>query len=199
MLKVCTALVRWPWWTKWKIQRYWDIIRGFKYKLKYSYFKTLSVFTLYASKQITSSHHKRFHGCLSQCTWWLAHSETTKKCQCKCKKRGTTPWRRIAEMEVQLHSFLTSALDGGEWSASRTSRFISGVRVAGSNCTEGWVGPRAGMDDMVKGKNPIILPAGNLAPPPRLPVVQPVIQKHLADAFERLTYNTSHTQVHTDA
>jgi hypothetical protein len=26
-------------------------------------------------------------------------------------------------MEVQLQSFLTSAIDGGEWSASRTSRF----------------------------------------------------------------------------
>jgi hypothetical protein len=29
-------------------------------------------------------------------------------------------------VEVQLHSFLTSALLGGEWSASRTSRFTSG-------------------------------------------------------------------------
>jgi len=26
-------------------------------------------------------------------------------------------------VEVQLHSFLTSAIDGGEWSASRSGRF----------------------------------------------------------------------------
>jgi hypothetical protein len=28
-------------------------------------------------------------------------------------------------VEVQLHSFLTSTVDGGEWSASRSFRFIS--------------------------------------------------------------------------
>ena len=30
----------------------------------------------------------------------------------------STPWGHIVGIEVQLHSFLTSALDGGEWSAS---------------------------------------------------------------------------------
>jgi hypothetical protein len=30
-------------------------------------------------------------------------------------------------VEVQLHAFLTSALDGGEWSASRFSRFSPGT------------------------------------------------------------------------
>jgi hypothetical protein len=29
-------------------------------------------------------------------------------------------------IEVQLHSFLTSALDGGEWSTSRLGRFTPG-------------------------------------------------------------------------
>jgi len=29
-------------------------------------------------------------------------------------------------VEVQLHTFLTSALDGDEWSTSRTGRFIPG-------------------------------------------------------------------------
>jgi hypothetical protein len=32
------------------------------------------------------------------------------------------PWRRMGWEEVKLHSFLTSALDGGEWSASRPDR-----------------------------------------------------------------------------
>jgi hypothetical protein len=38
----------------------------------------------------------------------------------------TTPWRHIGGTEVQLHSFLTSALDGGEWSTSRSGRFTPG-------------------------------------------------------------------------
>jgi hypothetical protein len=32
----------------------------------------------------------------------------------KNSKRRTTPWRRIGGVEVQLHAFLTSALDEGE-------------------------------------------------------------------------------------
>ena len=31
--------------------------------------------------------------------------------------------KALREVEVYLHSFLTSALDGDEWSASRTDRF----------------------------------------------------------------------------
>jgi hypothetical protein len=30
---------------------------------------------------------------------------------------STTPWRRIGGVEIKLHAFLTSALNGGEWSA----------------------------------------------------------------------------------
>jgi hypothetical protein len=32
-------------------------------------------------------------------------------------------------MEVSLHTFLTSAVDGDEWSVSRRSRFIPEVRA----------------------------------------------------------------------
>jgi hypothetical protein len=51
--------------------------------------------------------------------------------------------------DVQTRDFLTSALVGGEWSASRSGRFALGER---SPCTRwiGWVGPRAGLDDMEK-------------------------------------------------
>jgi hypothetical protein len=31
--------------------------------------------------------------------------------------------KTYATVEVQLHSFITSALDGGEWSASHRGRF----------------------------------------------------------------------------
>jgi hypothetical protein len=47
-------------------------------------------------------------------------------------------------MEVQLHVFLTSALDGGEWSASRPGCFIRGTpRIGGRMC------PKADLDAMV--------------------------------------------------
>jgi hypothetical protein len=42
------------------------------------------------------------------------------------------------------YSFSTSALDGGEWSASRPGRaFTPGDGTPGTHCTGGWVGPRA--------------------------------------------------------
>jgi hypothetical protein len=49
---------------------------------------------------------------------------------------------------------LTSALDGGEWSASRPGRFIPGERPPGTHQVGGWVGPRAGLDADF---NPVIL------------------------------------------
>jgi hypothetical protein len=51
------------------------------------------------------------------------------------------------------YSFTTSALDGGEWSASRSGRaFTPGERIPGTHCTGGWVGPRAGLDTEIRGK-----------------------------------------------
>jgi hypothetical protein len=60
---------------------------------------------------------------------------------------------------VQIHVSLTSALVGGEWSASRPGRFAPG-RFPGTHSIGGWVGPRTGMDDVEKRK---ILPLPGLA------------------------------------
>jgi hypothetical protein len=38
---------------------------------------------------------------------------------------------------------LTSALEGGEWSASRPGRFSPSKRAPGTHWIGGWVGPRA--------------------------------------------------------
>jgi hypothetical protein len=46
--------------------------------------------------------------------------------------------------------FLTSALDRGEWSASRPSCFTPGEIAAGAHWIGGWVGAGAGMDVMEK-------------------------------------------------
>jgi hypothetical protein len=41
-----------------------------------------------------------------------------------------------------MHAFLTSAIDGGEWSVSRPGRFILGETIPGSYWIRGWVGCR---------------------------------------------------------
>jgi hypothetical protein len=51
-----------------------------------------------------------------------------------------------------IHIFLTSALAGGEWSASRPARFTPSIHWIG-----GWVGSRAGLHDVQKRKFLILL------------------------------------------
>jgi hypothetical protein len=60
------------------------------------------------------------------------------------------PWRRIGGVEVYLHEFLTSALDGGEWSASRHCRLTPREGAAGTHGIGGWVGSRAILNMVVK-------------------------------------------------
>jgi hypothetical protein len=55
-------------------------------------------------------------------------------------------------VEVQIDIFLTSALAGGEWSALRPGRFTPGERAPDTHWIGGWVGPRAGLDDVEKRK-----------------------------------------------
>jgi hypothetical protein len=55
-------------------------------------------------------------------------------------------------VDVYIHIFLTSALVGGEWSASRPGIFTFGERAPGIHWIEGWVDPRADLDDVEKRK-----------------------------------------------
>jgi hypothetical protein len=57
-------------------------------------------------------------------------------------------------MEVWFHTFLTSALDGGEWSVSRAGHFNPRERAPDSHWIGGWVGPRAVLDAVAKRKIP---------------------------------------------
>jgi len=50
------------------------------------------------------------------------------------------------EVEVQVHAFLASALDGSKWSASRPSCFTPWAKVPGTHWIGGCAGPRAGLD-----------------------------------------------------
>jgi len=52
-------------------------------------------------------------------------------------------WRHIGGAEVLLHSFLTLALDGGEWSVSGPSHFITRERSPDMHRRRSWVGHTA--------------------------------------------------------
>jgi hypothetical protein len=53
-------------------------------------------------------------------------------------------------VDVKIHVFLTSAVVGEEWSASRPGRFTTEKGAPGTHWIGGWVDPRAGLDDMEK-------------------------------------------------
>jgi hypothetical protein len=55
-------------------------------------------------------------------------------------------------VDVQIYVFLTSALVGGEWPASRPSRFTLRGKAPGTHWTGGWVGPRNGWNDVENDK-----------------------------------------------
>jgi hypothetical protein len=72
-----------------------------------------------------------------------------------------------------IHS-LTSALDGGEWSASRPGRFTPRQRDPGTHWMGEWVGPRAVLDAMVKKK----IPSHSRESNPGTPIVHPVAKSY---------------------
>jgi hypothetical protein len=56
------------------------------------------------------------------------------------------------------YSFLTSALDGSEWSASRLGRTLPPwERNPGTHWIEGWVGRGAGLDTETRAEVPLLL------------------------------------------
>jgi hypothetical protein len=63
--------------------------------------------------------------------------------------------------DVWVHVFLTSALVGGEWSASRPGSFTPRERARNTHCIGSWVGLRAGLDDVEK-QNFLTLPGHKL-------------------------------------
>jgi hypothetical protein len=56
---------------------------------------------------------------------------------------------------IAPHTFSISVLDGGEWLVSRPNRFTPGARGLGTLSLGSWVGPRAGLDTVVKRKFPV--------------------------------------------
>jgi hypothetical protein len=96
---------------------------------------------------------------------------------------STTPWRHFGEWRYSSTHSLTSALDGGEWSASRPGRFTPKERVPGTHWKGGWVGPRAVLNAVVKRKIPNARRESN----PRTLIVQPVSQRYTDWAITAMT------------
>jgi hypothetical protein len=55
-------------------------------------------------------------------------------------------------VEIQLHRFLTSVLDGGEWSASRHDHFATRERDPDTHWIGGWVSHRDSLEAVAKKK-----------------------------------------------
>jgi len=58
--------------------------------------------------------------------------------------------KTCGRMEVCFHAFLTLALYGGEWSASRPRMLYRRGKGPGTPYIGGWVGPRTDLDEVAK-------------------------------------------------
>jgi hypothetical protein len=74
---------------------------------------------------------------------------------------------RIGEWRYSSTHSLTSALDGGEWSASHPGRFTPKETAPDTHWIGGWVGPRTVLDAVVKRK----IPSPRQESKPRTPIV----------------------------
>jgi hypothetical protein len=74
------------------------------------------------------------------------------------------------------YSFLTTALYGGEWLASRPGCALPAGRNHGTYCTGGWMSPRAGLDRGTSGKISCLCRGSNLDCP-----VLPSAARHYTD------------------
>jgi hypothetical protein len=95
------------------------------------------------------------------------------------------PWRRIGEWRYRSTYSLTSALDGGEWSASRAGRFTARKRAPGTHWIGACVAPRALLDAVVKRRIPSPPRESNS----RTPIVHPVAQRYTDWAITALYYS----------
>jgi hypothetical protein len=65
--------------------------------------------------------------------------------------------KSYGKVDVYIHIFLTLAIAGGEWSASRPTHYTPGERAPSSVWIGDWVNARVGLDDMER-KKFLILP-----------------------------------------
>jgi len=76
-------------------------------------------------------------------------------------------------VEVELHAFLTSALGGGEWTASRSGRLIPMEGDPGAHWIRGCVEARAGLYNAEKRPGPRLEPS----------IIQSVAQRYTNGSY----------------
>jgi hypothetical protein len=76
---------------------------------------------------------------------FLLEWKTLERLRKNVKYSLSASWSRMGGVEVELHSFLASALDTGEWPASSSCRL-------GAHWQGGWVGARDSLDVLDKTK-----------------------------------------------
>jgi hypothetical protein len=60
--------------------------------------------------------------------------------------------KKYRGVNILIQVLLTSALDGGKWSASRSGCFKPERKAPGTHWIGGWVGPRTGLDEVERRK-----------------------------------------------
>jgi hypothetical protein len=95
----------------------------------------------------------------------------------------------MGERKYSSTHSLTSALDGGVWSASRPGRFTPREIAPDTHWIGSWVGPRAVLVVVVKRK----ISSPRRESNPRTPIVQPVAQRYTDWAITALEFH-AHTK-----
>jgi hypothetical protein len=75
--------------------------------------------------------------------------------------------KTYAKVEVQLHAFLNSALDGGQWPASLPGSFIPGERDLGTHWISWWAGPETSGEKITTrtgNRTPVVHLAASVTP-----------------------------------
>jgi hypothetical protein len=92
----------------------------------------------------------------------------------KVKQSRYTPWRRLGKKRYSSYSFTTSALDGGDWSASRPGRSLPPGKGPRYPFDRRLGGPQSRSEHRGRRKNPLLLPGIE----PRSTVVQLVFRHY---------------------
>jgi hypothetical protein len=132
-----------------------------------THYKDSCVVTMRSRLHLQSSQHR--YTCIyviNECAKLQRNRKGRSVKTCMTTRNQSSPATRHGgawgERSYSSYSFLTSSLDGGEWSASRPGRALLRERAPGTHCTGGWVCLRAGLDTEVTGK--ILFPCRGSTP-----------------------------------
>jgi hypothetical protein len=119
---------------------------------------TVKILCIIGWKQLVPSSHKALFSLdenfviitevdVNFANFWTLITQKKVKCTSLYRHWGSVQAERpIGGVQVQLCTFMTTALEGGEGSASRPGPLFTPRERLGTYCTGGWMDPRAGLD-----------------------------------------------------